>query len=240
MFWKPRGHLCYPRITHHHGAVLEEFHGFLEPCLQPEVLHLQAPDPVVKGFASPRPAEACNIVLQEAVGPVLLPGDPLDLHLQMLTGDEILNPDFFLDVRGMPAVMPGREVPDHHLAVSMDPGAGRGREVLEGQDNGVELCIVVGCPPLVAEEDLLSRKECDAVPVPAPVHGNLKAFMRGGNLSPRECKRSSFYGKTRVHKGRTVRKKREYGGSSGVPVWEPGKWDLFPWQQAGVPPLPVE
>ena len=165
-----RDHAVPARVPDDHGPVLEHLHGLREAGLQPEILDLEPADAAVERLGTPCPAEARDVVLQEPVGTVLPAGDPPELDLEVLRGDQVLDAGLLAGIRRRPAGGDGGKVPDHDLAVGMDPGPGMVREVLEGQDDGIELGIVVGGTPLVGKEDLLPREERDTVAIPAPVH----------------------------------------------------------------------
>jgi hypothetical protein len=65
------------------------------------------------------------------------------------------------------------EVPDHHLAVGLDPGRTMVGDVFEGEDDGIELGLVIGCAALVGEEDLFMGEKGHRVAVTAPVHQDI-------------------------------------------------------------------
>lgn len=138
---------------------------------------LQAAHPPVERLGPARPAQAGDIVLQEPVGTVLLARDPLDIDFQVLLNDEVLEHGPLPDEAWVADPLLAGEVPDHHLAVGPDPGMAVVRQVLEGQNDGVELGLVVRCPTLVGEKHLFAGKEGDGMAVAAPVNHDLDSVM---------------------------------------------------------------
>jgi hypothetical protein len=98
---------------------------------------------VVQGFSPACPAETLDRLAEKPVGTVLLAWDPEDLQREGFFLYQFLNFGTFPYERMLFRPVRQRQVPDHDLAVGLYPGMCMIREVNEGEDDSIELCLVV-------------------------------------------------------------------------------------------------
>jgi hypothetical protein len=141
---------------------------------------LEAAHAAVERFVPGSSAEARYVVLEEPVGMVLFPGDPLDIDPQVFLEDQVLDQQPLLQEGRSPRLLLARKVPDHNLAVGLNPGRCVVGNILKGKDDRVELGLIIGCAALVGEKDFLLGEQRHRVAVTAPVNQDIDPVRQRG------------------------------------------------------------